>query len=236
VTFGSLASGATETITLTTEANCSLADGALINNSAAISSPTFDPNPGNNSKSVTVTAMNPPPVINCPEDRDVIAAKPGNQTAIVTFPDPMVTDNCPGVTVVCNPPSGSAFPLGLTTVNCTATDSGGGTASCSFNVTVWDVCIQDDEHKDYILFNSYTGDYKFVHCGPDGFVVTGKGQITRVDCITKLQDDSKVISASFNRCLIAPLNTGEAEFKRILLGYTFTLKDRNILNNSPTCP
>ncbi|MCI0696576.1 HYR domain-containing protein, partial [candidate division KSB1 bacterium] len=196
----------------------------------------FDPNPANNSKSVIVTAMNPPPVIDCPADRDAVAATPGSTTAIVNYPDPMVTDNCPGVTVVCNPPSGSAFPLGVTTVNCVATDSGGAMASCSFDIKVWDVIIQDDVKKDYILFNSFTGEYKFVHCGVDGFVMTGWGVVTREGCVTKLRDDTRVISASFNRCYIAPLNTGGATIKRWQPDTSFILNDRNILNNSPTCP
>lgn len=236
VTFATFAAGATATITLTTEANCSLADGALISNTAAINSPTFDPNPANNSKSVTVTAMNPPPVINCPSDRDAVAATPGSTTAIVTFPDPMVTDNCPGVTVVCNPPSGSALPLGVTTVNCTATDSGGATASCSFEIKVWDVCIQDNGNGDYLLFNSFTGEYKFVHCGVNGFTMIGRGVITREGCLTKLRDDTRVVSAWFDRCHIAPRNTGGATIKRRQPDISFIVNDSNILNNSPTCP
>jgi len=47
-------------------------------------------------------------------------------------------DNCPGVTVVSSPPSGFAFPIGVTTVNATATDASGNTSSCSFTVTVGD--------------------------------------------------------------------------------------------------
>jgi len=42
------------------------------------------------------------------------------------------------VTVVANPPSGSTFPKGTTTVTATATDASGNTASCSFTVTVVD--------------------------------------------------------------------------------------------------
>lgn len=38
--------------------------------------------------------------------------------------------------VTCVPPSGSNFPVGTTTVNCTATDSCGNAANCSFTVTV----------------------------------------------------------------------------------------------------
>jgi uncharacterized repeat protein (TIGR01451 family) len=236
VTFANLNVGAGATVTFETTANCALADGSVISNTAIGTATTVDLNPANNSASTITVASNPPPVITCPPDRDVIAPTPGSTTAIVTFPDPVVTDNCPGATVVCNPPSGSAFPLGLTTVNCTATDSGGATASCSFNVTVWDVSIQDDVKKDFILFNSFTGDYKFVRCGADGFVMTGRGVVTRVGCITKLRDDTRVESASIDRCSIAPLNTGVATIKRRQPDTTFILNDRNILNNSPTCP
>src|SRR5207248_2169716 len=40
--------------------------------------------------------------------------------------------------VTCVPASGSAFPKGTTTVNCTADDGNGNSASCSFRVTVAD--------------------------------------------------------------------------------------------------
>ena len=40
------------------------------------------------------------------------------------------------VTPVCTPASGSVFPIGTTTVSCTATDLAGNTASASFTVTV----------------------------------------------------------------------------------------------------
>jgi len=235
VTFASLAVGATATVTFETIANCILADGSLINNTATISAVTTDPNPANNSASAITVAQNPPPVITCPGDKDVIAPTPGSMTATVTFPDPVVVDNCPGATVVCVPASGSAFPLGTTTVNCTATDSGGATASCSFNVTVWDAAIQDDNLNDYLLFNTFTGDYKFVHCGVDTFTMVGRGEISRVGCIVSLHDDSRV-NASFDRCNIAPKNTGGAYIKRLQPDTTFVLNDRNILNNSPTCP
>ncbi|MCX6832806.1 MAG: HYR domain-containing protein, partial [candidate division Zixibacteria bacterium] len=47
-------------------------------------------------------------------------------------------DNCPGVTVVAVPPSGSFFPIGLTAVKSIATDAAGNKDSCSFTVTVND--------------------------------------------------------------------------------------------------
>jgi hypothetical protein len=76
-----------------------------------------------------------PPSITCSDDITVFN-DPGTCGAIVPYPDPVVSDNCPGATVVCSPASGSFFPLGTTTVTCTATDAAGNTSTCSFNVRV----------------------------------------------------------------------------------------------------
>src|SRR4051794_3561591 len=46
-----------------------------------------------------------------------------------------------GTSVDCHPPSGSTFPTGTTTVNCSATDMHGNTAHGSFHVTVKDVAM-----------------------------------------------------------------------------------------------
>jgi hypothetical protein len=77
-----------------------------------------------------------PPVITCPanisrfNDRGVCGA-------IVTF-TPTATDNCSKVTVTSSPASGSFFPVGVTTVSSTATDSSGNKTTCSFTLTVTD--------------------------------------------------------------------------------------------------
>src|SRR5678809_190155 len=63
VTFASLASGESETITFVATVNCSVADGTVISNTATVSSVTPDPNPSNNSSTATTTASNLPPVI-----------------------------------------------------------------------------------------------------------------------------------------------------------------------------
>src|SRR6185437_6131979 len=63
VTFASLASGQSETITFVTSVDCSLADGTLINNTATVRSITPDPDTTNNSATATTTASNPAPVI-----------------------------------------------------------------------------------------------------------------------------------------------------------------------------
>jgi uncharacterized repeat protein (TIGR01451 family) len=236
VTFTSLDANTSATITIIAQVNCSTPDATVISNTATITAPTTDPNPDNNSAMAMNTAFNPPPTITCPADITVITPLPGDVSIVVNFPPPAVTDNCPGASVVCSPPSGASFPVGMTTVNCVVTDSGGATASCKFKVTVWDVSIQDDRTGDFLLFNSFTGDYSFTRCGLGGFVMEGIGKVTRTGCITKLTDDTRIISAEIDRCPIAPKNRGSASIKRPNPGTTFLLKDRNILNNVPACP
>lgn len=76
-----------------------------------------------------------PPVITCPANITQ-NADPNVCSARVTYA-PTASDNSGGpVSIVCTPPSGSTFSLSTRTVTCTATDSEGNSASCSFTVTV----------------------------------------------------------------------------------------------------
>jgi hypothetical protein len=84
---------------------------------------------------VTVNDTQAPTIV-CPPNQSVTAFGP----TPVSYPPPTTSDNCPGTTVVCSPASGSTFPVGTTTVNCTATDTSGNMASCSFTVTVALAC------------------------------------------------------------------------------------------------
>jgi hypothetical protein len=113
---------------------------------------------------VTVQDAQPPRII-CPANIVWMTSAPNQTTVAVTYAAPTVVDNCGSSTVVCSPPSASAFPVGTTTVTCTATNSSGNQASCSFTVTVYDVCIQDDSDSSRkLIFNSVTGAYVFT-CG-----------------------------------------------------------------------
>jgi hypothetical protein len=86
--------------------------------------------------SFTVTVIdNILPTITCTGNISVMA-NPGDNCVVVSYPAPTATDNCLSVTKVCLPPSGSCFPIGATTVNCTATDSSNNGQSCSFSITV----------------------------------------------------------------------------------------------------
>ncbi|MGB2989686.1 MAG: HYR domain-containing protein, partial [Candidatus Zixiibacteriota bacterium] len=75
-----------------------------------------------------------PPAAQCPGDITV-AVDPGECTAAVSFSID-AADNCPGVTVAADPPSGSTFSLGLTTVKVIAVDAAGNADTCHFDVTV----------------------------------------------------------------------------------------------------
>lgn len=106
----------------------------------------------------------------------------------VTFVAPVATDNCPGVIAACVPPSGSTFPIGTTSVTCTATDTSGNHTSCSFSVKVFDIGIQDDTNASTVfLFNSFTGEY--VLCF-NGQKYTGTGSVTKKGCTITLAENA----------------------------------------------
>ena len=75
-----------------------------------------------------------PPAITCPAN--IFVGTTGN-LAVVNYPAPAVSDNCPGVGApTCSPASGSNFAVGVTVVTCSVADAANNTATCSFAVTV----------------------------------------------------------------------------------------------------
>jgi HYR domain-containing protein len=80
----------------------------------------------------TVTVVTGPPTLTLPADITAEATSPAG--AVVTY-TATADENA---TVVCNPPSGSTFALGTTTVNCSATNILNQTTTGSFHVTVVD--------------------------------------------------------------------------------------------------
>jgi lysophospholipase L1-like esterase len=74
-----------------------------------------------------------PPEISCPSN--ITLAVTGSVKP-VPYPTPVLNGGMPPVLVSCSPQSGGSFPLGNTTVNCTATDAARQQATCSFQVTL----------------------------------------------------------------------------------------------------
>jgi Concanavalin A-like lectin/glucanases superfamily/HYR domain len=177
-----------------------------------------------------------PPVITCPANQTAVtnqSACPSPACQVVNFPAPTASDNCPGVVVVCNPAAGSCFPVGATTVTCTATDTSGNTATCSFTVTTFDVALQDDSNPSIILlWNSITGQYRFC-C--NGMTFTGVGMATRQGCIYTLQHnpaDRRVLGREDKS-----VHAGSASLQNPPGTIRCTITDRNTLNDTllPAC-
>jgi hypothetical protein len=74
---------------------------------------------------LTVTVRDTTPPTLAPH-LDVIAAQQSPQGAVVPYALPVADDAAdPSPAVACDPPAGSTFPLGVTTVTCRATDAAG---------------------------------------------------------------------------------------------------------------
>jgi hypothetical protein len=83
----------------------------------------------------TNTIDTTPPQLNLPAD--ITQEATGPDGAVVSWQDPTATDENPAnPQVSCSRNSGDTFPIGTTTVNCSATDAAGNTANGSFDVTV----------------------------------------------------------------------------------------------------
>jgi hypothetical protein len=86
----------------------------------------------------TTTLDSEAPMITCPDNVSVDGGCVAGATAVM-FNPPVVSDNVDqagDITVVCDSTSGSMFADGMTTVTCTATDTSGNAAQCTFEVTV----------------------------------------------------------------------------------------------------
>jgi uncharacterized delta-60 repeat protein len=97
----------------------------------------------------------------------------------------------------------------------------------------FDICIQDDSSGNIFQFNSTTGAYQFTRCN-GGLVLGGAGTITRRGGIITLQHNStdRRVSATVD----TNANRGSASIQVFSLGTSFTITDRNTLNNTCACP
>jgi subtilisin-like proprotein convertase family protein len=183
--------------------------------------------------SFTVTVNDTqPPTITCPANVTAVGT-PGSTTVTVTFPDPVASDNCPGVTAACVPPSGSMVPVGVTTVTCTATDASGNTATCSFTVQAFDGRLQDNSAgcAKTVVFDTISGAYSFC-C--NGTVLTGVATVKKKGLTFTLEHnalDRKVLIK-----LDAATGKGTATAQILPGGAVCTITDSTTANDSCTCP
>jgi len=127
VNIGTLANGASVTVTLVASVNAATADGTTITNSASVSSAAPDPNSGNNTATATTTVSNPTDlsITDNVTPNPVVAGLNATFTLIVTNNGPATAEE---VAV------SESLPLGTTFVSCSA-PSGWSCTNSSGNVT-----------------------------------------------------------------------------------------------------
>jgi outer membrane protein assembly factor BamB len=106
---------------------------AIVNGSVYIS--TFDFTAGGRVSAYGLSSADTtPPVISVPGPITTNATSPGG--AVVTYSVSATDPDDAVASLSCVPASGSTFPIGTTTVTCTASDTNGNTSSASFTVHV----------------------------------------------------------------------------------------------------
>jgi hypothetical protein len=134
---------ASDTCDTTPTVTCTSASGSTFPIGTTTVTCTASDDHGNTSLPCTFTVQvvdTTAPTINCPANITVTENPPSSGSAVVTFAA-TASDTCDSTpTVMCSPASGSMFPIGTTTVTCTATDDSGNSAMCSFMVTVTPAC------------------------------------------------------------------------------------------------
>ena len=143
-----LTSGTTTTVTFMATANdivdgaravtCSPASGSAFPIGATTVACASSDTRGNNaSGTLTVTVLDgAAPTVTVPGPITVEAASAAG--AVVTFSAGAADNYSQSLTATCVPASGSTFPIGQRTVNCSAADAAGNTGSAAFSVTVVD--------------------------------------------------------------------------------------------------
>ena len=157
---------------------------------------------------------------------------PTTTTQTVTYATPAISDNCPGATVACVPPSGSVFATGTTSVTCTATDASGNTATCSFAVRVWTGCLQDESNPGNVcLFDAQTGDYQF--CCNGVVIATGTATLTVRGCIVSFDHSKGNRRVKITADMAVKRGTATVIIANLT---TCTITDQNMANNTCVCP
>jgi hypothetical protein len=186
---------------------------------------------------VTVDDMQQP-TITCPASQIAAAQAscPIQTATVVNYPDPTVSDNCPGATFSCSPPSGSGFPVGTTTVTCTATDTSGNTAQCTFSLSAFSFCLQDESSPgNVVLVNAQTGDFSFC-CGGVP-IAGGRGDLTTHGCIGSI-DSSKgdrQVHIQWDTSANNGAGAGTAFVQKRSNKIVCQITDRNLTNNTCLC-
>ncbi len=182
-----------------------------------------------------------PPTLTCPGNITVGENPSGSGGAVVNY-TASATDNCSTPSVVCSPPSGSTFPLGTTSVTCTAMDGSDNTATCSFQVSVvtstFTVCCVDDGTGNIIAIdtNPMSGNYGAwqLTIVATGQTVTGVAEYVHdVPGHSLIAYDHDGPTSRLDLNLNYASHTCTATIRDLTNNARYVIRDRNILNNPP---
>jgi uncharacterized repeat protein (TIGR01451 family) len=143
VNIGTLANGASATVTLAASVNSATADGTTITNSASVSSAAPDPNSGNNTATATTTVSNPTDlsITDTVSPNPVVAGSNATFTLVVTN-----SGSATAQEVVVS----ESLPLGTTFVSCSA-PTGWSCTNSSGNVTASVATLSSDASATIIV-------------------------------------------------------------------------------------
>lgn len=98
-------------------------------------------------------------------------------------------------------------------------------------VTGFDICLQDETSRSFLLFNSSTGQYEFQRCGTDGFTLAGMGVTPSFPPLLQLKDirPDRAVKAQ-----VDPIKrSGRASV--LYQGKTYLINDSDLRNNTCNC-
>jgi von Willebrand factor A domain-containing protein 7 len=190
----------------------------------------------------TVASNCQPVTINCPAPITTVTARPGDSGVVVNYTSPTVTGDCAPINIVCSPPSNTSFPVGTTTVTCTATDASSNTSSCSFTVNVFSFCLQDETNAGNIVLvnakpdSNAAASYIFF-CG--GLTIaSGQGTLTTrggIGSIEQNKGDRRVL-IQWDTTAQSGKGAGTATVMKVGGNITCQITDRDMSNNPCTAP
>jgi uncharacterized delta-60 repeat protein len=95
----------------------------------------------------------------------------------------------------------------------------------------YDLCVQDEESRNYLEINSQTGDYLLTRC--DNNWLVGRGVVGKVGSLFSLNDEStdRLVSVSINM----EKRKAQITVRTFSPNLKTKIKDRNIDNNSCSC-
>ena len=121
-------------------------------------------------------------------------------------------------------------------VTCTATDSSGNTAICTFPVNVFSFCLQDDSTDNNVVFvNAVTGDYLFCQNGVP--IASGTGTLVAHGCnfqIDHTKGDRKV-HIQGDTSANSGAGSGTAFIQKQGGGFVVQITDRKMVGDTCTC-